>query len=57
MRELQEETGVKLKLNDIASSPYVDLFQANNLNPHKGKHFRTIASILVSTSRETEGLE
>lgn len=36
MRELREETGIRLKLNDIASSPYIDLYQADNLNPHKG---------------------
>ena len=36
MRELKEETGIKLKLSDICSSPFVDLSQTDNLNPHKG---------------------
>ena len=37
MRELKEETGIKLKLSDIKSSPYVDLPQKDNINPHKGE--------------------
>lgn len=37
MRELKEETGIKLKLSDICSSPFVDLSQTDNLNPHKGR--------------------
>ena len=36
MRELKEETGIKLKLSDVNSSPYVDVSQTDNLNPHKG---------------------
>lgn len=39
MRELKEETGIKLKLADVSSSPYVDLPQNDNLNPHKGMRF------------------
>ena len=37
MRELKEETGIKLKLADVSSSPYVDVAQSDNLNPHKGR--------------------
>ncbi|XP_028399127.1 uncharacterized protein LOC114522593 [Dendronephthya gigantea] len=40
MRELKEETGIKLKLSDISSSPFIDLAQADNINPHKGDFSR-----------------
>ena len=40
MRELKEETGIKLKLSDVTSSPYVDVPQTDNLNPHKGRHLK-----------------
>lgn len=50
MRELKEETGIKLKLSDISSSPFVDLAQTDNINPHKGttcSHFPCVVSLLV----------
>lgn len=56
MRELLEETGIRLKLNDIASSPYVDLFQADNLNPHKGDVARYyLCGIITDAEDKTEG--
>jgi len=36
VRELKEETGIKLDIDDLKNSPWVDLLQTDNFNPHKG---------------------
>lgn len=36
MRELKEETGIKLDADDIKNCVQIDLLQNDNLNPHKG---------------------
>ena len=48
MRELKEETGIKLKLSDVSSSPHVDMPQTDNLNPHKGRRSCQRTSQLLS---------
>ena len=37
VRELKEETGIKLDADDIKNCAQIDLPQIDNLNPHKGK--------------------
>ena len=36
VRELKEETGIKLDADEVKNSPQVDLLQTDNFNPHKG---------------------
>lgn len=36
MRELKEETGIKLDKDEVKNSPWLDLLQTDNFNPHKG---------------------
>ena len=36
MRELKEETGIKLDRDEVKNSPWLDLLQTDNFNPHKG---------------------
>jgi len=36
VRELKEETGIKLEPDEIKDCPQIDLLQIDNLNPHKG---------------------
>lgn len=36
VRELKEETGIKLDIDEVKNSPWIDLLQTDNFNPHKG---------------------
>lgn len=36
VRELKEETGIKLDKDVVKNSPWLDLLQTDNFNPHKG---------------------
>lgn len=36
VRELKEETGIKLDRDEVKNSPSLDLLQIDNFNPHKG---------------------
>ena len=36
VRELKEETGIKLDTDEVKNSPWIDLLQTDNFNPHKG---------------------
>ena len=36
VRELKEETGIKLDADEVKNCPQVDLLQTDNFNPHKG---------------------
>lgn len=36
MRELKEETGIKLDVDEVKNNPWIDLLQTDNFNPHKG---------------------
>lgn len=36
VRELKEETGIKLDTDEVKNSPWIDLLQTENFNPHKG---------------------
>ena len=36
VRELKEETGIKLDTDEVKNSPWIDLLQTENFNPRKG---------------------
>lgn len=62
VRELKEETGIKLDADEIKNCPQIDLLQNDNLNPHKGKghhittcslprsHFRGVVFHILATN-------
>lgn len=61
VRELKEETGIKLDRDEVKNSPWLDLLQTDNFNPHKGdvvKYFLYVyqpdASKGVNMSQESD---
>lgn len=52
MRELKEETGIKLDIDQVKNCPWIDLPQEDNLNPHKGDIVRYFLCVYHSDGNE-----
>lgn len=52
VRELKEETGIKLDIDQVKNCPWIDLPQEDNLNPHKGDIVRYFLCVYHSDGNE-----
>ncbi|XP_078375877.1 uncharacterized protein LOC144659327 isoform X2 [Oculina patagonica] len=52
VRELKEETGIKLDTDEVKNCPCIDLLQTDNFNPHKGDTVKYFLYMYHSNSEE-----